>query len=112
MRCQLATDEGEKMMLETITEPPYGWWPNHPDEFAQAKNERTDADTLTELDVIDPDENDVVVWVRCEDCDDAGPLEDMQRQYDSGAWLCWDCDSRQRREWDEQVQYLDSIRWS
>jgi hypothetical protein len=66
----------------------------------------------TELDVIDPDENDVVVWVRCEDCDDAGPLEDMQRQYDSGAWLCWDCDSRQRREWDEQMQYLDSIRWS
>lgn len=67
--------------------------------------------TITDLDLIDPDINDLTIWVVCEDCGDSGPALDMHRDTYTGAWLCWSCDHRARTEYDEQRAYLDSIRY-
>jgi formylmethanofuran dehydrogenase subunit E len=63
------------------------------------------ADVITELDVIDPEIAVMRAWVYCEDCDEVAEAIDMARQHD-GAWLCWTCENRDRREYEEQRQYL------
>jgi formylmethanofuran dehydrogenase subunit E len=63
------------------------------------------ADVITELDVIDPEIAAMRAWVYCEDCDEVAEAIDMARQHD-GAWLCWTCENRDRREYEEQRQYL------
>jgi hypothetical protein len=58
---------------------------------------------ITELDVLDPEVEEMRVWVRCEECDDGGEAVDMVRQHD-GAWLCAGCDAGARAEYDDWLR--------
>jgi formylmethanofuran dehydrogenase subunit E len=59
----------------------------------------TDPDTITELDVIEPEYAAMRAWVRCEECDDMAEAIDMCYQHD-GSWLCPRCDREHKDDWD------------
>lgn len=67
-------------------------------------------DTITELDILDPEIAEYSVWVYCEQCGDVSPALDMIRQCD-GAWLCGGCHWGFIREHAEQQRYLEKIRY-
>lgn len=83
-------------LLETVTEPPYGWWPDRPDEFVDYENERIVPDNVTDLDVAGD------VTVTCSDCGNTDLSAEMIDQLD-GEFLCVACDNENFREWQDYM---------